>query len=370
MSIKETCMFRFLRKPILLLGIFVLALPACQPANNPLKTIPEADQCITPSETFAYSAQQSFNEISTIEVLPVCESTESRDYILFLDRRTDGKLDLRIMDKNACNHHIVMRDVSGSPEWSSDGKHIFIGCEQAQGICVLDAPATLTPCIDNPDGRECTPVIEKIYALPDEIMTPTYITTSWSAYGDELLVTVQADLPDTYVYFLSLEKGDWHLIGKNALLSCDLSPVTDDLICSGIEKINLRKNFFEGLHVGNNPTWSPDGEQIVFVFYQIQDQEDWAGTIMEWTFNAEKHWRILREPERSDQNNLENQKTLFNIGEFSWSPDKKYIAFTANYGQEFESLIFRLDTYTGEIVVLTAKIGDGFYRSPVWGYLP
>lgn len=307
---------------------------------------------------------------SSIEEPVDCESTETRDYIIFLSRRNGGELDLHIMDKNGYNHRIVMRDVSGSPEWSGDGKQIFIGCEHAQGICVLNAPATLIPCFDNPEGSECIPVIEKIYTLPGELITPTYITTSWSEYGKNLLVTIQADLFDTYIYFLALEKGDWQLIGKNALLNCDLSPISDDLICSGIEKINLRKRFFEGFHVGNNPKWSPDGEQIVFVFYQIQDKEDLAGTIMEWTFKADKPWRIIREPERSGQGDWDNQRPLSNIGGFSWSPDKKYITFSANYGQESESLIFRLDTYTGESVVLTAKLEDGFYSSPVWGYLP
>lgn len=309
--------------------------------------------------------------ISSIEEPADCESTEeTRDYILFLSRDTGGKLDLHIMDKNACNHRIVMRNVSGSPEWSGDGKHIFVGCEYAQSICVLDAPATLTPCLDISDGGECLPVIEKIYALPSEIITPKYITTSWSEYQKRLLVTIQADLFDTYVYFLALEKSDWQLISKNALLNCDLSPISDDLICSGIEKINLRKAFFEGIHVGSNPKWSPDGEQIVFVFYQIQDKEEWAGTIMEWTFKAEKHWRILRDPEQSGKDAWNSPKNIFSIGGFSWSPDKKFIVFTANYGQESESLIFRLDIHTGQIVVLTTKIGDGFYHSPAWGYLP
>lgn len=299
-----------------------------------------------------------------------CESTEVKDYILFLSRGTGGKLDLHIMDKNACNHHVVMRNVSGGPEWSGDGKHIFVGCEHARSICVIDAHATLNPCLGIADMNECTPVIEKIYTVPAEILTPKYITASWSKFGKKLLVTIQADLFDTYVYFLALEKDDWQLIGKNALMSCDLSPLNDDLICDGIEKINLREGFFDGLHVGSNPKWSPDGKNIVFLFYQIQDKEYSAETIMEWTFDSEKHWRILREPDRSGQYAGDSLNNIFNIGSFSWSPDKKFIVFTGNYGQESQSLIFRLDTHTGQVVVLTNKIGDGFYHSPAWGYLP
>lgn len=309
-----------------------------------------------------------------------CNSAGLDGHILFMvnmrgtaEGGKGSRGELHIMDGNACDHHLVMRGASGSPDWSADGKRIFVGCQDNQYICVLDAPATLASCLNTPSENECTPVIVEQYSLPEERIQKNIGTLSWSANGDKLLVPIE-DGTGGYTYLLHLGgEGKWQLIGEDALEACDLSPVNNELICGGISRVSLSDIYVVGYHVGRRPEWSPDGKKFVFYFQQLEDKDNpkESQTIMVWTIDAENiPWKVIHEPAPFDKNNWSRRSVVFNSSSyrrFSWSPDERYIVFVGNYRNERDSEIFRLDMQTGEIVVLTTKLGDGHYEAPAWG---
>jgi hypothetical protein len=104
---------------------------------NPAPTgTPYLNPTITPQATPTLRVFQEADD---------CDSLIISGYILFLQASisaTSG-YDLYIMDGSACSKHLLMKNVSGSPSWSVDGKKISVGCQNNRSICIIDAPASL-----------------------------------------------------------------------------------------------------------------------------------------------------------------------------------------------------------------------------------
>lgn len=202
-----------------------------------------------------------------------CDSANAPGHILFLTTSHNPGQELHIMDGNGCNHHLVMRGVSGSPDWTRDGTRISIGCENDQYICILDAPATLNTCLKEDEERR--PKILVKYALPDIKGQKIIQDTSMSADGKKILAEIQIVPIGTNVYLLDLN-GDsqWRLIIKNTLSSSDLSPISDEIIMDGIWKMPLNGGPLEGYIPGTSPQWSSDGKKIIFLFYSIKSKNE------------------------------------------------------------------------------------------------
>lgn len=308
--------------------------------------------------------------------LPIITEPASCDasvagHILF--QNDSNPTDLYIMDGNGCDVHVVMRNISGAAAWSVDGQQIAVGCEDNQYICILDAPATLTPCLNTPGENECNPVILKKYTLPEIAGYWGVRNIAWAGDGEKLVVDIST-LDGRRLYLVNLEgDGEWRLLILGNARSWDLSPVKDELMFDGLLRVPLDGGYSQGYHAGFSPEWSPDGKKIVFFYKVMQDRynpkEPYG--LMEWTFDAEIHWRILREPVYYNPNGWARRNIEMNSNEyhkFSWSPDSRYIAFSGSYRNEYDAQIFRLDVETGEVVVLTTKFDpERAFVAPAWG---
>jgi len=292
-------------------------------------------------------------------------------HILF--RQDSNPANLYIMDGNGCDVHVVMRNISGAAAWSVDGQRIAVGCEDNQYICILDAPATLTPCLNTPGENECTPVILEKYTLPEVEGYKEVGNIAWAGDGEKLVADIDT-LDGRMLYLVNLKgEGEWRLLVFGNARDWDLSPVKDELIFDGILRVPLDGSYSEGYHTGFSPEWSPDGKKIIFWYKLLQDENNPKEPfgLMEWTFDAEIHWRIPREPTYYDPDHWVRRNIKVDSNKyhkFSWSPDGRYIAFSGGYTGDYKSQIFRLDVETGEVVVLTTKFDpERAFVAPAWG---
>jgi len=266
-----------------------------------------------------------------------------------------------------------MRNISGAAACSVDGQRIAVGCEDNQYICILDAPATLTPCLNTPGENECTPVILEKYTLPEVEGYKEVGNIAWAGDGEKLVADIDT-LDGRMLYLVNLKgEGEWRLLVFGNARDWDLSPVKDELIFDGILRVPLDGGYSEGYHTGFSPEWSPDGKKIIFWYRLLQDENNPKEPfgLMEWTIDAEIHWRIPRESTYYDpahwvRRNIKVDSNKYH--KFSWPPDGRYIAFSGGYTGDYKSQIFRLDVETGEVVVLTTKFDpERAFVAPAWG---
>lgn len=361
-----------MKSPFFILLLLMLVSCSHEPATQtPNTTVNEFDGNLTATSTIFPTTDQPLHpEIKEAD----CSQNNATGYILFLSSSND----LHIMDGNGCKSKIVMRRVSGSPDWSVDGKYIAVGCEENKFICILDATRTLESCFSSSDQDKCTPSVIKKINLPYDAEQPKILNTSWSFDGEKILVGI-ASLGVGNIYLLDInDSGTWKLVIKKTNRFGDMSPVKDEIIFDGIEKmpLDLNNGYIESYHIGESPQWSPDGKSIVFIF-KIKQHNNYSFEpygIMQWTFDAKPPWKLLYDPSRINSEGRATHNIMINHQAWrvlSWSPDSRYIAFVGDYRYKDDAQIFRLNTETGEVVVLTTKISQEQnqtkFFAPAWG---
>lgn len=95
------------------------------------------------------------------------------------------------------------------------------------------------------------------------------------------------------------------------------------------------------------PRWSPDLRFIAYLYYDSS-----TGTVDFWLFD-----NLGASSRPISMGGIER------LGNFSWSPDSRFLVYTAVQPDGMERDIYRLDVESGEIVNLTAD-------SPVWDSAP
>jgi len=307
-------------------------------------------------------------------------------HILFLKKgRADistGRNNLYIMDGNGCFPTLVMERVDSSPAWSKDGEQIAIVCDENKYVCILDAQTILDSCFgpEKSDSTTCVPTILEKYPLPEWAGKVYYI--SWSP-DDSMIAIDGYDVTENTAdeYFLSTldlaNGGKWILLKTRAYeFESDWSPVENKLAYSS-EIIDLDTDHVVNNFPGYNPQWFPTGDQIAFYRDIVNDENRYTieptGIAL---FNIKDNtWEWVYEP--APWNSYDHfMGNIFlgsqdNFRQMSWDPSGRYIAFVSPYRNGYDDEIFRLDTLTGEIVVLTAGYvpskGGGSSFAPVWG---
>ena len=364
------------QKTLCLITIFVtLILISClsAPAQIPTEIVRPTDTLFTISATNTPEPKLTTTATARIFAEPInCDQTLVQGHILFVRQgENDG---LYIMDGHACYQHLIMQDASGSPDWSVDGQRISTGCENNKYICILDATATLASCLKSNDSTvQCRPVIIDKYSLPQRQEQMQIYNTSWSADGNKIIVeSGDYGCWNCYVDILTLtENGTWEtLIEGVKLVHPDMSPIRDEIVFSGIYIMPLDDKPLQTYVGGYDAVWSQDGNKIAFLINTHQENKE-PTAIWVWDFTVEKHVHALYEPPNLDMHYWPPQNLRFgddsgNYRVLSWSPDGRYLAFVAGRAM-YDNQIFRLDTKTGEIVLLTDRLGDYGYIAPAWG---
>jgi WD40 repeat protein len=304
-----------------------------------------------------------------------CAQSANSGHILFLQQNVN--FDLYVMDGDACTDHLVMRNVSGSPAWSVDGKRISIGCDNNGFICILDAPASLVPCLESNDPKsKCTPVVIKKYPLPSDEGESHIYNMSWSFDGQQ--VVVEGEYVKTGMHYVSIltlsGAGKWKtLIESLGRVRTDLSPKKNEIAFDGIFIMSLENNTLLRLENGFAPAWSSDGNKVAFLMNSLDNNKEPTG-IAQYDLENQQ-WRWLYEPLNRDMYYWPPRNLGIGAdGEYrslSWSPDGRYLAFEVVYLHDYNSQIFRLDTLTDDVKVLTPKLekteGEHYYFAPAWG---
>ena len=108
---------------------------------------------------------------------------------------------------------------------------------------------------------------------------------------------------------------------------------------------NLRRNITNHSAIDTSPTWSPTGQQIVFI-------SDRSGTPQLWIVD-------------SDGSNL--QRLILEGGHCDspdWSPDGRFVAYSWQPPKQWKHDIYVLEVATGKIFQLTSGVGS--HENPQW----
>ena len=124
-----------------------------------------------------------------VETLSDCDAETSGGHILFISTEDEKQMDLWVMDGNGCDAHLVFKGITGSADWSVDGKKIAVGCRDGQNdysICILDAPETLKSCLGEVKNIECKPVLLNKIPVPEEYESKSVQNVSWFNDGKRI----------------------------------------------------------------------------------------------------------------------------------------------------------------------------------------
>ena len=315
-----------------------------------------------------------------------------------------GRHDLIIADGNL-NQPQILTQITGPPSFSTDGKFIAAGCQLPDKICIYDVAA-----FDDFTKFPGDPLPG--HALVSEIVLPEACTAfpqdenheydelrsiSWSPDMDRLVIVCNGS-PSTnaLVCILNLiEKSSqcWdHLMGE--VSSAQWSPVDESIVFDTIDSASNREIYIVGssglnaeyLTKGWSPEWSPDGKEIAFFKFDVDASFNEMGTLLtegkeegshiypgiakikvdgseeEWVFRAPPYIKGY-----DFYSTIWPEKCRgINQCRLAWSPEGRFIAFSAEYPFGYSWHIYRVDVKTGEINILSSNISWD-YSYPDWG---
>ena len=318
-----------------------------------------------------------------IKTLSNCDEDTARGHILFISSEDEEHMDLWVMDGNGCDAHLVFKDITSSADWSIDGQKIAVGCKDEEfgyAVCVLDAPETLKSCLGGAGGVECKPVLLDKISVPEKYESKSVQNVSWFNDGKRILVSIN----DKQIILSLEEPQNWQMIIEGFRYEVDVSPISDEIMIGGLWKVAFQGSILTKYMFGNVPEWSPDGEKVAFLYYEEDHPYYWAEEytgIMQMSFTGNKVvYSVLYRPRpygvgTYNYKMIDNYNFFFstqNTRYFSWSPDSKYLVFSAKVERESEFMeLFRMNTYTGDIVKLDPFQGDlnSNVYGPAWGVI-
>ncbi len=322
-----------------------------------------------------------------------------------------------VMDANGGHLWDLGKKFTGSAAWSRDGKWVAIGCENPDFICILET-ATF---FDAPsfDGFTYPPKqhfygIEpaKQFPLPDFCKTikleDRVIDFAWSPTGDRLALSCQgSSSPETRqgqvcIQAMNGPQNCWdYRQWDYSIYHVAWSP-HEDVLAITIEGPDQGPKVLLDDTTGKHPRiladgwsaeWSPDGK--FFAYMRHSDAwYDWRAGQLKTTdpdirsglalmnLNGQfLRWLIApMEHVSSGETQAFPEHLLYFIGfdrcwgrggfcRLTWSPDARYIMFTADYGGDgnFQQLM-RYDMWTQEVTLPFPF--SPYCGPPAWGNYP
>jgi Tol biopolymer transport system component len=271
-------------------------------------------------------------------------------------------------------------EFTGFSAWSPDGKTLAIGCADPQQICILDMTRVLVyrsfP-IYVPENYK-TLIIQKL-DLPAQCkavnMSSWGINSlSWSRDGKRLIVVCESnpsEPPRSEVCIVSLSNASdcWTAENTAGVNKAAFSPTEDILAISRngmVEIVDEAGNSIQQLIAGTNPAWSPDGKRLVYFAYYNDGPRNGIGIINKDGTNSQ--WLYLQPGNGEFEEFLCALCEGYFTGGVSWSPDGKYITFSADYLGNYTICLFLMNVETKEITILVGLHGFFNYPGdPNWG---
>lgn len=278
----------------------------------------------------------------------------------------------------------LLGSFTSSPSWSPDGASIAVGCK-GMSICILDA-RTIPDLRSYPQkSTRILPTIAREIDLskscpPVNGVHPRVRSISWSPDGTKLAVVCGP----------GMQRGKLCIIPMQGNIDCwnDDVVVRGDITCAvwsprenilAVSAVWYTNRIYlvdpEGKNAvyltdGWSPEWSPDGKQIAFITWA----EGWSAGTLTGLAMIKKDgsgFRWLYQPPISpDTQDWPESYISFACEEeycrLAWSPDGRFLAFSANHGWGHDMQIFRLDLKTKEIIFITNHMSSS-YTAPDWG---
>jgi Tol biopolymer transport system component len=324
---------------------------------------------------------------------PVTDKDGSRSYNLYL------------MDGDGNRTQNLDFHVNGPAAWSHDGRYIAYGCMKNTHICIIDSnnvidyrkypllydknALTLASPNQNPPSIQ----IPDNCKMPENASPFGFHSLSWSSDNTKFAVVCGDGRKANVVCIVPLD-------GKATCWDKDVleypievatwSPRDDLLAVSGsgggikpsIYLMDEKGKIIKYLVDGWSPAFSSDGKKIAYFKWADNvkwdsdgkevndDQIDFAGiSIINIDGSGERWVHVPLSPNSTSLEIVQAPSPYCETSwtcKITWSPDNRYLAFSANSGTDMDVQIYRLEIRTGEIVYLTYHLSN-MYSSPDWG---
>lgn len=268
---------------------------------------------------------------------------------------------------------------TGSSAWSPNGSLLAVGCKDINQICILDMSRIGTYQNFPINWPKYSGTWEsEVISLPKEcseiILEDRGVTSlSWSRDGNKLAVVCKnynKKEPVTKVCIIPISGVSecWSNNNSEFVQSASFSPIEDLLVISRqgkIEITNYNGDTIKDLTDGYNPVWSPDGNKIAYSSYSENGNRSGIAMIDKEGKNIE--W-LYEQPKKGEYE--EYLCTICNVDHrgISWSPDGKYLVFSATYLGDYTEFIFKLEVTSRQITILVNPFDFLSYSyDPNWG---
>lgn len=331
-----------------------------------------------------YSTQNQFSDVEELSSNIIPNGTIVFGARIRSSADPHGEYKFYIMNKNI-NPLQSIGSFTGSSAWSPDGTKLAIGCENIDQVCILDMLTLgIQPFFPKkvPANSENTELIIKRIDLPDEcsnlLLQDIGVTSiSWSRDGNELAILcnnqkISTSQQKTKVCIITIsgEGVCWSDIDSESVQKIAYSPSEDVFVLSRngyIEIAETNGKTIQILTKGINPAWSPDGNSIAFASYFDDTARNGIGLIDKE--GKVQRWLYLQPVGKGIEEFFCQMCDSRNQGRISWSPDGKYLVFSATYLSDYRTYLFRLNLLTGEIVILDWNGLYTYTSDPNWGSL-